>query len=150
MGQKYDEVIDSNDDVSSFMAFPVTEVSLQPSRPETSQINEAKKKKKRKKPHVSSGDDYVLKTLTGGALNRLPVVFSKDLKYSFIVAGSNVRMYALKTGELIRTLSNVHTSHLVACFLHPNNSLQLMTAEKNGGMAIWDYEDAVVIKVRGY
>ena len=91
--------------------------------------------------------NYSLTTLGGGALNRLPVIFSKHTNYIFLTSGSNVRVYSLKTGELVHTLSGGHRTLLMACFLHPDNPLQLVTVDKEGVFVIWDYEDAVILKV---
>jgi WD40 repeat protein len=96
-----------------------------------------------------SSMDYSLTTLGGGALNCLPVIFSKHINYIFLTSGSNVRVYSLKTGELVHTLSGIHRTLLVACFLHPDNPLQLVTVDKEGVLIVWDYEDAVVLKVGG-
>ena len=62
--------------------------------------------------------------------------------------GNDVRVVSVHTGQTVRVLS-AHTQAVTTVTSNPSNPLQVYTAGLDGFVRLWDYDDAVVLKVRG-
>ena len=65
----------------------------------------------------------------------------------FVCTGNDVRVVSVHTGQTVRVLS-AHTQPVTSVASNPSNPLQVYTAGLDGFVRLWDYDDAVVLKVR--
>ncbi|GAA5944106.1 Nan1p [Sporobolomyces koalae] len=80
-----------------------------------------------------------------------PVVFSLDSAYCFVASGSQVKVYASATTELLSTLSNRSSPSLLrgkvsAVLLHPSNPRQLVVGSTDGIVRVWDYLEGKLLR----
>ncbi|GAA5880376.1 hypothetical protein JCM3774_006741 [Rhodotorula dairenensis] len=98
-------------------------------------------------------------TLTDAATYRtVPVVFTPDAAYCFIASGAAVRIYSVRSTELVSTLSIPHTTPgegasskksrttVTAVLLSPSNPRQLVVGASDGRLRIWDYVDGTLLR----
>lgn len=98
------------------------------------------------KDHSSEFSPF--QTISEGRVSRLPVVFTHDADYFFVVSKTSVRIYSRTTGQVVSTLSSGPSSHLApitAIMINPANPLQLLTASLDGRVKVWDFLDGVLL-----
>nr|WNS50043.1 WD repeat-containing protein 75-like protein [Halisarca dujardinii] len=74
------------------------------------------------------------------------VVFSEDSKFVCLSCGESIRVYSVKTGQLVHTLAK-HKSCVSGLALNPKNPYQLVSVCTDGELIIWDYEDGIALRV---
>ncbi|KAI0785054.1 WD40-repeat-containing domain protein [Abortiporus biennis] len=96
------------------------------------------------------------KSLTQSSPSRIPVLFTKDGSYFFSAAASSVKIYSVATGHVVSTLSSNETNASVAprngdaitcMILNPSNPFQLITGSVDGFIRIWDFLDAILLRI---
>ncbi|GAA5962206.1 hypothetical protein JCM3765_003897 [Sporobolomyces pararoseus] len=81
-----------------------------------------------------------------------PVLFSPDSAYCFIASGSQVKIYASATTELLSTLSNRSSTNsssrgkVSTVLLHPSNPRQLVVGSTDGMIRVWDYLEGKLLR----
>ena len=88
-------------------------------------------------------------TLVEGSMTKLPVVFTRDADYFFLVAKTAIKIYSRQTGQVVSTLStakSAHTAAITAMFINPDNPLQLLTSSLDGHIKVWDFLDGRLLK----
>ncbi|GAA5841430.1 hypothetical protein JCM3766R1_004082 [Sporobolomyces carnicolor] len=81
-----------------------------------------------------------------------PVLFSPDSAYCFITSGSQVKIYASATTELLSTLSNrspvnaTLRGKVSTVLLHPSNPRQLVVGSTDGCVRVWDYLEGKLLR----
>lgn len=83
-----------------------------------------------------------------GFLAQFESVFSNDGKVLICCAGKAIKLYSVKSGELVGMLVG-HEGIVTGIVLHPMNSLRLISASLDGSLRIWDYYDGVCLQVIG-
>lgn len=79
-------------------------------------------------------------------------------RYFFSVVGPSVKIYSVKTGQVVSILdasehsvrdaagSSTHTNVVTTAVLNPHNSFQLITGSLDGHIRIWDFLDAALLQ----
>ncbi|BGP24124.1 WD repeat domain 75 [Rhodotorula toruloides] len=87
-----------------------------------------------------------------------PVVFSPDGSYCFIASGSAVKIYSVRTTQLMSTLSispyasssssqaPLQRATVSAVLLSPSNRRQLVVASTDGKVRLWDYLEGRLLR----
>ncbi|ELR17414.1 WD domain, G-beta repeat-containing protein [Acanthamoeba castellanii str. Neff] len=82
--------------------------------------------------------------IAGGRITTAPPAFTKDGDFLITCAASVLKVYSVKTGEVVKTLR--HKSRVTGFFFNPANALQLYSAAEEGIIRLWDFEDGVLLK----
>ncbi|KAN0060395.1 NET1-associated nuclear protein 1 [Thecaphora frezii] len=88
-------------------------------------------------------------TLVEGKMTDLPVVFTRDADYFFLVSKTTIKIYSRTTGQVVSTLSSdrlAHTATITGIMIDPSNPLQLITSSLDGHIKVWDFLDGVLLK----
>ncbi|OBZ86761.1 WD repeat-containing protein 75 [Choanephora cucurbitarum] len=98
-----------------------------------------------------SPNQIVHTNTAGGNISQYPVEFTKDSKYLFSAVGSNVKIYSMATGAVVKVISQSvasggHNNKITCVVLNPKNPLQLYTASLDGTIKLWDYNDDILLK----
>ncbi|KAK5667411.1 NET1-associated nuclear protein 1 [Batrachochytrium dendrobatidis] len=87
---------------------------------------------------------------TGGRLSNCKTIFSKNSRCFFVGNGSDVKMFAVSTGLVVRTLKLAHTadesSSVVCVAIDPHHPTQVFAAYADGVIALWDHSTGTLIK----
>ncbi|KNC77459.1 hypothetical protein SARC_10080 [Sphaeroforma arctica JP610] len=82
----------------------------------------------------------------GGNLTASAPVMTPDSKYFLCGADNKVHVYSVITGLRVHTLTG-HNDTVTAISISPENPLQAYTCSLDGDVRVWDYLDAVCLKV---
>ena len=84
--------------------------------------------------------------VAGGYLGTARPVFTRDRRFVFLSCDTVVKLVSVATGLTVRELRG-HTGIVTAMVLNPANHLQLYTASADGSVCLFDYDEAVLLKV---
>ncbi|KAI9029365.1 WD40-repeat-containing domain protein [Hyaloraphidium curvatum] len=85
-------------------------------------------------------------TMIGGATRPLPVVFTADSSFFFCASPPSVKLYSAATGQVVRTLRDETAVRITGLQLNPENPLQVFIAYFEGKVALWDFNDTMVVQ----
>eukprot|EP01134_Creolimax_fragrantissima_P000341 CFRG0341T1 len=83
---------------------------------------------------------------SGGNFTAYPPVFTPDSKYFLCCADGKVHLYSALTGLRVHTLTG-HRATVTSIQISPENPLQAFTCSLDGDIRVWDYLDAVCLRV---
>ncbi|KAH6577753.1 hypothetical protein BASA81_014304 [Batrachochytrium salamandrivorans] len=87
---------------------------------------------------------------SGGKLNDCRTLFSQDSRYFFTGNGSDIKMFSVSTGVVVRTLESViptgSSSLVVSVVLDPHHATQVIAAYSDGLIALWDHSTGALVK----
>ncbi|BGO91038.1 hypothetical protein NBRC10512_000167 [Rhodotorula toruloides] len=108
--------------------------------------------------HKRDSDALEWLPLADTAAATCPVVFSPDGSYCFIASGSAVKIYSVRTTQLMSTLSirpytssstspsSLQRATVSAVLLSPSNPRQLVVASTDGKVRLWDYLEGRLLR----
>lgn len=94
----------------------------------------------------SAGEKLVLRRRGGGSVIERSPVFSLDAELLYLVYGSSIRAYAVKTGELVNEYER-QGGKLIGVQLHPVNPKVLVACSENGELIQWSYNSELPTSV---
>ncbi|GAA6058274.1 hypothetical protein JCM3770_004336 [Rhodotorula araucariae] len=111
--------------------------------------------------HSPPADSLAWLPLADHAAQACPVVFTLDGAYAFVASGAAVKVYSVKTTQLMSTLSirpyaaapssshspaSLRRATVSAVLLSPSNPRQLVVAATDGKVRLWDYLDGRLLR----
>uniref|UniRef100_A0A8C7FY14 WD repeat domain 75 n=1 Tax=Oncorhynchus kisutch TaxID=8019 RepID=A0A8C7FY14_ONCKI len=82
----------------------------------------------------------------GSKINFREPVITNDSRFLLCAAGESVNVYSTSTEEYVHDLQG-HTDLVTGVVLNPSNHLQVYSCSADGTVRLWDFTDAILIKV---
>uniref|UniRef100_A0A8C7SRQ6 WD repeat domain 75 n=1 Tax=Oncorhynchus mykiss TaxID=8022 RepID=A0A8C7SRQ6_ONCMY len=82
----------------------------------------------------------------GSKINFREPVITHDSRFLLCAAGESVNVYSTSTEEYVHDLQG-HTDLVTGVVLNPSNHLQVYSCSADGTVRLWDFTDAILIKV---
>ncbi|GFY69144.1 WD repeat-containing protein 75 [Trichonephila inaurata madagascariensis] len=86
------------------------------------------------------------KLKAGASVVRIRPLFTPDSKYLMIASGSDVKSYAIQSGECIHSLK-YHKTQVISLQENTGNCLQIYSCSEDGVVVRWDYSVGKILQV---